>query len=122
MWLILRAFGQRVPFFSVMGLRLAGFALSYFTPGPQVGGEPLQVFLLKKRHAIPTTAGVASVFLDKLFEILANFTFLVLGLAVAALSSQAVGKVSPWFWLFLPLVADPPGACTCSPSCAAGSR
>jgi uncharacterized protein (TIRG00374 family) len=105
LWLILRAFGQRVPFFSVMGCRLAGFALSYFTPGPQVGGEPLQVFLLKKKHGTPTTSGVASVFLDKVLEILANFTFLTLGLAVAALSNQAVGKVSPWFWLFLPLVA-----------------
>lgn len=48
-WLILRAESQRVPFLPLIGYRLAAFGMSYFTPGPQVGGEPLQILYLQKR-------------------------------------------------------------------------
>jgi uncharacterized protein (TIRG00374 family) len=78
-WLILRAQGHHVPYFSLAGYRLAGFAISYFTPGTQFGGEPLQVYLLEKRHGISTATALASVTLDKLHELLANFTFLIIG-------------------------------------------
>ncbi len=79
-WLILRALGHRVPFLYLVGYRLAGFGLSYFTPGPQFGGEPLQVHLTRSRHAIPTSSAIAAVSLDKLFELLANFSFLAIGI------------------------------------------
>ncbi len=78
-WLILRAQGSRVPYFSLVRYRLAGFAISYFTPGTQFGGEPLQVYLLQQRHELQSATAVAAVTLDKLFEVLANFTFLFAG-------------------------------------------
>lgn len=78
-WLILRAQGYRLPYFSLSGYRLSAFAISYFTPGTQFGGEPLQVYLLQNRHHIPSSTALAAVTLDKLFEILANFTFLIIG-------------------------------------------
>ncbi len=79
-WLIVRALGQRVPYLALAKYRLASFGVSYFTPGPQFGGEPLQVYLLKARHGISTEIALSSVSLDKILELLANFTFLSLGI------------------------------------------
>ena len=39
--LILRAFGSTVSIGRILAYRLAGFGISYFTPGPQFGGEPM---------------------------------------------------------------------------------
>ncbi|OGO36176.1 MAG: hypothetical protein A2W35_10420 [Chloroflexi bacterium RBG_16_57_11] len=81
-WLALRAQGHRLGYWSIFRYRMAAFAISYFTPGTQFGGEPLQVYTISSRHAIPAATAVASVTLDKLFELLANFTFLVVGILV----------------------------------------
>lgn len=82
-WLILGTLGYRLPFLALVRYRLASFAISYFTPGPQFGGEPVQVLALNKRHGIPGTTGTASIGLDRLLELIANFSFLVFGIAVA---------------------------------------
>jgi hypothetical protein len=79
-WLILRAQGHSTAYISLAGYRLAAFGISYFTPGTQFGGEPLQIHLLEKKHHVPSPAAFAAVSLDKLFELLANFTFLLLGI------------------------------------------
>jgi uncharacterized protein (TIRG00374 family) len=78
-WLILRAQGYRVAYLPLVFYRLAAFGVSYFTPGPQFGGEPLQAYFLHKRHEVPPAAAVSSITLDKLLELLANFGFLVFG-------------------------------------------
>ena len=77
--LFLTTMGYRLAFRRLFGYRLAAFGVSYFTPGPHFGGEPLQVYLVHKRDDVPTGAAIATVTLDKLVELLANFTFLVLG-------------------------------------------
>ena len=82
-WLVLRTLGYRLPFPALVRYRLASFAISYFTPGPQFGGEPIQVLALQQRHGIPGTTGTASVGLDRLLELIANFSFLVFGIAIA---------------------------------------
>jgi uncharacterized protein (TIRG00374 family) len=81
-WLILRAQGHRLPYLSLVKYRLAAFAISYFSPGTQFGGEPLQVYMVHHRHAVPGVASLAAVTLDKLFEMAANLTFLLAGLLV----------------------------------------
>lgn len=81
---ILNLQGRRLPYLNLVGYRLAAFGVSYFTPGPQFGGEPLQVYLLHRGHALPGATAVASVTLDKLLELLANFAFLALGLFITA--------------------------------------
>lgn len=103
-WAILRAFGWRVSLVKLLGYRLAGFGLSYYTPGPQFGGEPLQVLLLHRAMGVPTTTAVTSVFFDKLIELLANFTFLVLGLAAALAAGLLHGGFSSGLWLVIPAV------------------
>lgn len=80
--LILLAQGWRIGMRELSGYRLAGFAVSYLTPGMQVGGEPLQVYLLHSRHGLPVPAAAASVTLDRIFDWMANFAFLAAGIAV----------------------------------------
>lgn len=86
-WLILRTQGYRLAFLPLLGYRLAGFGITYFTPGPQMGGEPLQVYLLHRHQGVPSATAVASVTLDKMVELLANFTFLLGGVATIIAAS-----------------------------------
>ena len=81
-WLILRGLGFTLPFWQLMGHRLAAFGVSYFTPGPQFGGEPVQVLLVEQQHGVPRHAAIAAVSLDKTVELLLNFGFLIIGLLV----------------------------------------
>jgi len=78
-WWIIRLQGYRMPFMQLAAYRLFGFSVSYFSPGTQFGGEPFQVYYLEKRAGIPRGEALASVTLDKLFELLSNFTFLAVG-------------------------------------------
>ncbi len=91
-WLALRALGYRLPYRDLFRYRTAGFAISYLTPGTQFGGEPLQVMALSRRHGLPVSIALASVTLDRLFELLANFTFLAVGVTLA-LHRQAFGAI-----------------------------
>jgi glycosyltransferase 2 family protein len=88
-WLLLAGLGYTIPFFRLVSYRLAAFGISYFTPGPHFGGEPLQVYLLAKRHQVPTSTAIAAVSLDKLLELVVNFTFLTTG-ALLVLREQFV--------------------------------
>lgn len=83
-WVVLRGLGHEVSYLNLSIYRLAAFGLSYFTPGPQFGGEPLQIYLLRKRHAVSTSSGTASVTLEKVIELVGNFTFLLVGLTLIA--------------------------------------
>lgn len=83
-WVLLRARGLRLPYLRLTGYRLAAFSISYFTPGTHFGGEPLQVHLLQRRHHVPLPQATASVVLDKAIELVANFGFLAIGLAVVS--------------------------------------
>jgi len=78
-WVILRAEKGRVPFQRLAGYRLAAFGVSYFTPGPQMGGEPYQVIALQKNHGLTYPRATAVVIMDKLLEFIANFIFLAAG-------------------------------------------
>jgi uncharacterized protein (TIRG00374 family) len=90
-WIILRAQGHRVPFFPLLGHRLTAYGISYFTPGPQFGGEPAQVYLLEQSHTVPRPTAIASVTMDKLMELLVNV--LVLGAGVVFLLQTEVFPV-----------------------------
>ena len=79
-WIIVKADAKGVPFLPLLGMRLSAFGLSYFTLGPQVGGEPLQVLSLQKKYGITYTRATASVFLDKILEFQVNFLMFALGL------------------------------------------
>ena len=101
-WIILRAENPGIPFLQLVRYRLAVFGLSYFTPGPQVGGEPLQVIYLQRDHGVSFARATAAVIMDKLLEFLANFILLAVGLTAAIRvglvtrgSTQALGSLIP---------------------------
>jgi glycosyltransferase 2 family protein len=79
-WIIVQAEARRVAFWPLLAVRLAVFGVSYFTLGPQVGGEPLQVLSLQRKYGISYTRATASVLMDKLLEFLVNFLLLAVGL------------------------------------------
>ena len=79
-WVILRADHPAIPFLKLLLYRLAVFGVSYFTPGPQVGGEPLQVIYLQNKHGVTFARATAVVIMDKLLEFLSNFILLGAGL------------------------------------------
>jgi uncharacterized protein (TIRG00374 family) len=80
-WLILRAQGHPMSYLTVAGYRLAAFGVSYFTPGPQFGGEVIQVHLVQRRHQVARSTAISAVTLDKSLELLVNFAFLAGGIA-----------------------------------------
>lgn len=90
-WLILRAQGQSRNLLDLTGYRLAAFSIAYFTPGPQFGGEPLQIHLLRNQQGMTSSEAITSVSLDRLMELIANFSFLAVGIFVV-LQSGLVGE------------------------------
>ncbi|HET9913414.1 MAG TPA: lysylphosphatidylglycerol synthase transmembrane domain-containing protein [Anaerolineales bacterium] len=101
-WIIVHAENPAVPFLPLIRYRLSVFGLSYFTPGPQVGGEPLQVLYLQRNHGISFARATSAVIMDKLLEFLANFILIGIGLAAAVRvglisrnGTQALGSLIP---------------------------
>lgn len=79
-WMIVRAEKRTLRFWPLLGVRLSVFGISYFTLGPQVGGEPLQVLYLQRKYGMTYTRATSTVIMDKLLEFLGNFFLLALGL------------------------------------------
>jgi len=79
-WLIARAENKSIVFFPLLAIRVAVFGVSYFTLGPQVGGEPLQILYLQRRYGLTYARATSTVVMDKLLEFLANFLLLGVGL------------------------------------------
>jgi glycosyltransferase 2 family protein len=101
-WIIVHADNPSVPYLPLIKYRLAVFGLSYFTPGPQVGGEPLQIHYLKQNHGLTFARATSAVIMDKLLEFLANFILIGAGLTAAVRvgmisgnGNQALGSLIP---------------------------
>ncbi len=71
-WIIARAGNKTIPYFPLVLIRVAVFGISYFTLGPQVGGEPLQVYYLQRKYGMTYTRATSTVIMDKLLEFLAK--------------------------------------------------
>ncbi|MES2625790.1 MAG: lysylphosphatidylglycerol synthase transmembrane domain-containing protein [Pseudomonadota bacterium] len=88
-WLRLNALvGQHPGFLRLLLIRQAGQAVSFITPGPQFGGEPLQVYWLYRLCGQPLGKTILALGLDRFFELFINFSVLLLGLAIVLLYSQ----------------------------------
>jgi len=110
-WLIARADAKHIPYLPLLGVRVSVFGVSYFTLGPQVGGEPLQVLFLQRKYGLTYTRATASVLMDKLLEFLVDFLLLALGLTAIFRAGVFTESSSSFSWeligLFL-LVLWPP--------------
>jgi uncharacterized protein (TIRG00374 family) len=85
-WLLLRALGVPVGLLAVCGYRCAANTVSYLTPGPHFGGEPLAVYLLHSREGISLPPATASVAVDRLLELAATLVVVAIGFQGLALS------------------------------------
>ena len=93
-WFIVHAENKDIRYYPLIGVRISVFGISYFTLGPQIGGEALQVLYLQRNYGLTDTHATASVVMDKLLEFLANFFLLVFGLTAvihAGILSSGVG-------------------------------
>jgi uncharacterized protein (TIRG00374 family) len=99
-WIIVRAENRVVAYFPLLLVGISVFGVSYFTLGPHVGGEALQVFYLQRRYKLTFTHATASVIMDKLLELLANFFLLVVGLT-AILRAGILSANGSSSWLSL---------------------
>jgi uncharacterized protein (TIRG00374 family) len=99
-WVIVRAENKQIAYVPLLLVRIAVFGISYFTLGPHVGGEPLQVFYLQRKYKLTFTHATASVIMDKLLELLANFLLLAVGLT-AVLRAGILSADGSGSWLSL---------------------
>lgn len=85
---LVAALNGTVNFFALTLIRLAGQTISFVTPGPQFGGEPMQIFWLYKRQGLPLHKAVLSLGLDRFLELWVNFAVLLLGAILLLLSPR----------------------------------
>ena len=112
-WVILRSYGIRLPLRSIIGARLAGYAVSYLTPTLYFGGEPVRALLVVGKSDAPATRIFATIVVERFLGGLSMIVFILMG-SFYALSSPQI----PWserrllasvigfvtFWILLGLV------------------
>jgi uncharacterized protein (TIRG00374 family) len=77
--LLANALNAQVNLWRLVLIRQAGQTVSFITPGPQFGGEPLQIFWLCKRCGLPLHKALLSLGMDRFYELWINFSVLLLG-------------------------------------------
>ncbi|MCQ8106209.1 flippase-like domain-containing protein [Methylomonas sp. SURF-2] len=82
-----------INFSELLLIRQAGQAVSFITPGPQFGGEPLQIYWLHRGRQAPLHRSLLALGLDRFYELWINFSVLLL--AVLLLASPA-GNAGDW--------------------------
>ncbi len=97
-WVIARADARQIPYLPLLAVRVAVFAVSYFTLGPQVGGEPLQVLFLQRKYGLTFTRATASVLMDKILEFLIDFILLAVGLTAIFRAGALAESKSVFSW------------------------
>jgi hypothetical protein len=79
-YILVRPLGINIGFYHLLLIRQAGQAVSFITPGPQFGGEPLQIFWLWKIFSLPLHNSLLAVALDRFYELWINFAVLLFGI------------------------------------------
>lgn len=100
---LIGALNGSVNFFALVLVRLGGQTISFVTPGPQFGGEPLQIYWLYKREGIALHKAVLALGLDRFFELWVNFAVLLVGTLLLLLSPRMA--FADWNQIVLVLIA-----------------
>lgn len=90
-WVILRSYGIQLPLRSIIGARLAGYAVSYLTPTLYFGGEPVRAMLVVGKSDAPTTRIFATIVVERFLGGLSMIVFILVG-SFYAMSSPQI----PW--------------------------
>lgn len=78
--LILKSQGYAVSLNKLIGAKLVGFTADYLTPSPNVGGEAIRSYVLKKDAQVPFAQGLASVIIDKIADFSYALPFVLFGI------------------------------------------
>jgi len=89
-WYLLWGFGYKLPFWRTVRYRATIYTLSYIVPGPQLGGEVLQIYYPARNHHVPTAASITAATVDKSLEFLGNFSFIIVGVIVMLVGQRVV--------------------------------
>lgn len=77
---ILRGQEVEVPFVSLIGPYLAGFAISFLAPIIVLSGEFFRGYLLKKRESLSWSKAIGSVIIDRVSEWTSNLLIILFGI------------------------------------------
>ncbi len=77
-YLLVNSSGVKVPFNKTFPFYLIGLALNNVTPG-KIGGEPVRAYLLNKDAAVPIGQGIATIFAEKILDIIVITTMALIG-------------------------------------------
>lgn len=110
-WQLLNiALGAPIGLLRLLAIRQAGQAVSFITPGPQFGGEPLQVYWLYK-YGLPLRKALLSLGMDRFFELWINFSVLLLavlllltGIGDTRGNNNTTSTIGDWQTALVPLL------------------
>lgn len=91
---LIRLLKWPVGFGELLMMRQAGQAINFITPGPQFGGEPLQIYWLYWRSKLPIHSALLAVGLDRFYELWINFGVLLL--SVLLLLATPAAAIANW--------------------------
>lgn len=91
---VTHALCSKVPLRLLFCFRQAGSAVSFLTPGPHFGGEPLQLYWLYRQGKLPLHRAMLSLGLDRFFEMFTNFSVLLAGVLILATTSTLTASDS----------------------------
>jgi uncharacterized protein (TIRG00374 family) len=102
-WLvILRAQGCPADFWTVVRIKLAGFALSYITPSAFLFGEPIRAYMIKEEKKCSWEKSFASVIVDQTILFAALLVAMIVGfIFLAEHFSLSCGIVGGFLLLFV---------------------
>ncbi len=76
---LLRSAGIRVPWRTLVGSLVGGFAVGYITPSMHLGGEPLRAYAVSERTGVPMAVVMATVVLERLLAAVALIAIAAMG-------------------------------------------
>jgi glycosyltransferase 2 family protein len=80
---------KRINLFRLNKYRVAGQAVSFFTPTAKMGGEGVKTKLMSKRESVPYSQALSSVVIDNAVDLTASGVFFFIGTIIVLLSITA---------------------------------
>lgn len=79
-WVLLYVRGFKVSLLRLIAYWMAGYTVSYFIPGPQLGGGIVQIYFLRKNHSMDIEQATGAVIVIKVLADMGSILTLMLGL------------------------------------------
>lgn len=92
-YLLVNSAGSKVSFAKTFPFYIIALAFNNITPG-KIGGEPVRAYLLKKEANVSIGQGIASIFAEKIMDIIVIVTMAVIGaFFIIPLLTPAAGRL-----------------------------